>query len=254
MGDIDDLSLLLDEENEQGPRSHATPRELAVEQAFDSMEEARDGIKFLLQNRGIPFAVRYSCPLRFMVVCPKPNQPCDFVVSARYRKRTGQTHIIQCNLLHGCGVMLEANPSTTQGSWVCQTVQELIQDVPGANPGAVRNHVQRRSGNRISYSMAWRAASTVRERFNSNEELAFQLIRPFFQKINETMPGSTAVMHRTLDNCLLRTFVTLSPLMEALFNCKPVISFDACALKGKYKGVLMAATMMDGAGQILPLA
>jgi hypothetical protein len=46
----------------------------------------------------------------------------------------------------------------------------------------------------------------------------------------------------------------LSPLMNALLYCKPVLSFDACALKGKYNGVMMAATMIDGAGQILPLA
>jgi hypothetical protein len=45
-----------------------------------------------------------------------------------------------------------------------------------------------------------------------------------------------------------------APLMEALLHCKPILSFDACALKGTYKGILMAATMMDGAGQILPLA
>jgi hypothetical protein len=42
--------------------------------------------------------------------------------------------------------------------------------------------------------------------------------------------------------------------MNALVYCKPVLSFDACALKGKYKGVMMAATLIDGAGQILPLA
>jgi MULE transposase domain len=46
----------------------------------------------------------------------------------------------------------------------------------------------------------------------------------------------------------------LSPLMNALLSCKCILSFDACAPKGKYKVVLMAATMINGAGQILPLA
>ena len=183
-------------------------------------------------------------------------ETCDFVVTARFQKKTGCIKVIQCHLDHSCGIMLEGATSgaTLQGQWVTGHVNALLNDVPDASPAALRSHMVRRFGVTPSYHMAWRAACAIRKSLNSDEVIAFQLVQPLFSKLEQVMPGTVAVLERDLECRLLRTFVMLAPLMDAILHCKPILSFDACALKGTYKGILMAATMMDGAGQILPLA
>ena len=183
-------------------------------------------------------------------------ETCDFIVTARFQKKTGCIKVIQCHLDHSCGIMLEGATSgaTLQGQWVTGHVNALLNDVPDASPAALRSHMVRRFGVTPSYHMAWRAAWAIRKSLNSDEVIAFQLVQPLFSKLEQVMPGTVAVLERDLECRLLRTFVMLAPLMDALLHCKPILSFDACALKGTYKGILMAATMMDGAGQILPLA
>jgi hypothetical protein len=237
---------------------HRLPLPVLLERTYDSMDTARQSIKQQLQDSGLPSATKFANRIRYCLVCPKnlsnTTQQCDFIVTARLQKNSGLVKVIKCNLMHSCGITLEASTFRPSGDWVCRQVNDLMRDVPHATPAVIWNHINRRFGVTPSYQMAWSAGYRTRKSLSTDEEMSFQLIGPFFNKLRCIMNGTIAVMERDTEKRLLRTFVMLSPLMEALLYCKPILSFDACALKGKYKGVLMAATMIDGAGQILPLA
>jgi MULE transposase domain len=243
-----------DENHVVGNPNYLQPVPLLLGRKYDSIDDARQAIKHQLQDSGLPSATKFSNKIRFCLVCPQSPHQCDFIVTARLQKKTGLVHVIKCNLTHSCGITFEASASRPSAGWICKQVNELMTDVPNATPAGIRNHIKRRFGVIPSYITAWRAACAARKNLNSDEEVAFQLIEPLFRKLRESMDGTVAVMQRDVENRLLRTFVMLQPLVNALLFCKPILSFDACALKGKYKGVLMAATMIDGAGQILPLA
>jgi hypothetical protein len=75
-------------------------------------------------------------------------ETCDFVVTARFQKKTGCIKVIQCHLDHSCGIMLEGATSgaTLQGQWVTGHVNALLNDVPDASPAALRSHMVRRFG------------------------------------------------------------------------------------------------------------
>jgi hypothetical protein len=52
-----------------------------------------------------------------------------------------------------------------------------------------------------------------------------------------------------------RFFVSLAACsLGFLAGCRPYISLDACHLKGKFNGVLAAATCVDGNNSLFPLA
>jgi hypothetical protein len=88
----------------------------------------------------------------------------------------------------------------------------------------------------------------------SDEVRSFQLIQPYFTKLQSKMPGTLAFMTRDVDKRLLRTFVILKPMVTAFRSCLPVLSLDACHMTSRFKGVLMSATMVDGEHQTQLLA
>jgi hypothetical protein len=216
--------------------------------------DARQSIKHQRQDSGLPSATKFANMIQFCLFAPQSPQQCDFIVTARLQKKTGLVHVIKCNLTHSCGITFEVSASRPSAGWICKQVNELMRDVPNAAPAGTRNHIKRWFGVNPSYITAWRAACATRKSPNSDEEVAFQLIEPLFSKLGESMNGTVAVMQRDVENPLLRPFVMLPQLMNAFLSCKPILSFDACALKEKYKCLMVAATMIDGAGQILPLA
>ncbi|KAD1995861.1 hypothetical protein E3N88_42052 [Mikania micrantha] len=53
----------------------------------------------------------------------------------------------------------------------------------------------------------------------------------------------------------LRFFISLYACAKGFLDgCRPYISLDACHLKGKFNGVLVAATGVDGNSSIFPVA
>jgi hypothetical protein len=129
-----------------------------------------------------------------------------------------------------------------------------MTDVNNVTPSDIQNHLRRELGRSVHYKVGWRARRQFIEQQNTSAEVSYQLILPFFEWINTNIPGSIAVAERDSIGRFRRSFVLLEPLIRSLMNTKPLLSFDACSLKGPYKGILMCATMTDGLTQILPLA
>jgi hypothetical protein len=51
-----------------------------------------------------------------------------------------------------------------------------------------------------------------------------------------------------------RCFFSFDACRTAVENCQPVVCLDACHIRNKYKGVVLAACSIDGDGGIVPLA
>jgi hypothetical protein len=233
--------------------------EKPFQDSYESMDAARIAIKDVLHVRGLPFYSRKSSRFHWTLGCPKlkwdPPVECDFIVTANYQKRSGRVRIIKCRLDHTCGCMLEGTKNLrVKTDWVYRQSNKLLQEAPSSTPADIVQDMRKRFGVVVSYKMAWKVKQNFQLALSTNEDLAFQLIQPFFAKLEQRMPGTLTVFERDDDKRLLRTFVLLKPLADALKSCKPMLSLDACELRSTYKGVIMVATMMDGAGQMLPLA
>ena len=67
--------------------------------------------------------------------------------------------------------------------------------------------------------------------------------------------SSTVYFELDESNCFSRFFFCFKASREGFIHgCRKVIGLDACHLKGKYKGVLLGATVIDGNSGLFPLA
>ena len=230
---------------------------------WPSMEAAKDDIKGYLQSRNIPSRTRQSNKQRYELVCPRmkwdPPVSCDFIIAAwRYDRKDGVIRIHKSSLNHSCGCMLEAGSRYNMrynSKWAGMQTMGLIHDVSRqTRPVHIQASLRRQFGASVSYRTALRGRDYVRRIQSSDVIKSFQLIKPYFTKLEKRMPGTHTALERDREDRLLRTFVMLSPLLDALRCSRPVMSFDACSLRGSYTGVLMATTIVDGEGHILLLA
>ena len=51
-----------------------------------------------------------------------------------------------------------------------------------------------------------------------------------------------------------RVFWAFGPLIEGFQHCRPVINIDGTFLYGKYRDMLLIASMWDGDNRLFPLA
>ncbi|XP_019251247.1 PREDICTED: uncharacterized protein LOC109230179 [Nicotiana attenuata] len=76
----------------------------------------------------------------------------------------------------------------------------------------------------------------------------------YFYILEETYPGSVVKLKKAADDCFLYAFVALCTSISGWQHCRPVVVVDGTFLKSAYRGIMLTASTMDGAGTILPLA
>jgi hypothetical protein len=259
--------MLQDEDIEHGgpATGHWRDDNMLVPNSIEwpSMIAAREDIKCYLQCRNIPSRTLRSTPQRYELVCPRtmwePPVTCEFHIAAwRYERREGTVLIYRSSLNHSCGCMLEGgsrNNMRYSSRWAGMRTIGLIQDVSRqVRPMHIQASLRRQYGANVGYRTTLRGRNYVRSMQSTDEVSSFQLIQPYFAKLEARMEGTHTALERDREDRLLRTFVLLRPLVESLRWCRPVLSVDACHLQGNYTGTVMLATMVDGEGRIILLA
>ncbi|XP_026428399.1 uncharacterized protein LOC113324294 [Papaver somniferum] len=103
-------------------------------------------------------------------------------------------------------------------------------------------------------SLANEFNKTMKNLYGSYEE-QYKKIPAFCEMVKEKMPGSVASFsYGSTDNTFLSMTLCFKPAIEGFLDgCRKIIGLDDCHLYGKYGGVLMVATGLDGHNGLLPL-
>jgi hypothetical protein len=228
---------------------------------WKSMKEAREAIATVLFRRSLPSYTLHSSRDRLELQCPRTKQgvTCTFVLSAaREAIRNRRVRITRSCLEHTCGCTedMKDGPGGRRLRVPTGGVGRRAAangGVGGAAPpfAAIQGPPPRLAG-LMGTTWAWQRP--VPRPPQDDEELSYQLIRPYFSKLERRMPGTVTHLERDDGGRLLRTFVLLAPLATALKWFKPVLCFRAWNLQWGRGGVLMACTMRDGSGQTQLLA
>ncbi|XP_026442958.1 uncharacterized protein LOC113342733 [Papaver somniferum] len=186
---------------------------------------------------------------------------CPFFISGIVKKGEGKTFILMgFNLDHNCNGNKEdmskcANPSYVADWYYEKTKSELgiNEPVPCADDLATQFNKARKVN--IRYHTAWRARVKVLEKINGNYEKSYKLVPAFCEMVKERNPGSIATFsYGTKDNTFLSMTICFKATMDGFFaGCRKVIGLDACHLYGKYAGVMLHATALDGQNGLPPL-
>ncbi|KAH0743259.1 hypothetical protein KY290_031252 [Solanum tuberosum] len=106
----------------------------------------------------------------------------------------------------------------------------------------------------INYSLAWRAKEKALISLRGTTSASYNKLLAYLYMMDITYPGSHIRLKKTDKNEFLYLFVALNSFIQGFDHCKPVIVVDGSHLRGPYNGTFVAASTMDGAGHIFPLA
>ncbi len=108
-------------------------------------------------------------------------------------------------------------------------------------------------GEVIPYSAAYRALTVESKAASEEQKLSLQLLIPFLEKLKKANAGSFVLYVRNEDLTMKSLCLFPSLMNESLKFVRPIISLDATHVKSKYKGTLLAATVLSATNKLYPL-
>lgn len=106
-----------------------------------------------------------------------------------------------------------------------------------------------------TYQQAWRAKEVILAAIYSSFEDAFNALPQYCRDIERNNPGSTLVLELLIEEHQFRCmFVCYGACASGFYFYRPVLGLDGTTLKSKYQGILLAATGVDAANALFPLA
>ncbi|XP_026417214.1 uncharacterized protein LOC113312691 [Papaver somniferum] len=178
---------------------------------------------------------------------------CPMFIYGRVMKGEGNTFtLISWNLKHTCNEDVKGENRCANPSFVADWYMERLETLGNKNnipdPESLANEFNKTMKVNIKYHTAWRARNIVLQKLYGSYEEQYKKIPAFCEMVKEKMADSVASFsYETTDNTFLSMTLCFKPVIEGFFvGCRKVIGLDAFHLYGKYGGVLMAATGLDG--------
>ena len=189
-----------------------------------------------------PFKVFLSDSERFEVVCPVDG--CAFRLNIRAQK-DNHFHITKMNYAHTC---CSFTPTITRALVFSKTLR-FIADRPKVTIPELTDSFRRSFGVNVTTATLERCLNEVHKSFGGDAQ--FWTIKSFLQAFVERNPGSTTWFQDN-DGEFLMAFLSPAVCVHAFNNSTRVIALDACHVKARYGGVIMALTVLDGDGCVFP--
>ncbi|XP_077249250.1 uncharacterized protein LOC143888711 [Tasmannia lanceolata] len=128
-------------------------------------------------------------------------------------------------------------------------------------PTLIRAYIKDKWGITISYVKAFNAKVIIHEKMCGNAEASYRILPAYAEEMERCNPGTIMCVYRSRqlwtggDNTFCRLFWSFGPSIRAFSRTiRLLILIDGTHLRGKYKGILLAVTAVDGDGGLFPLA
>ncbi|GJR84523.1 uncharacterized protein Tco_0155308 [Tanacetum coccineum] len=149
------------------------------------------------------------------------------------------------------------NRRATQG-WIVSIVTDKVRSDGDVSVAKLRKWLTKHYSVDIPYHRVFRGKEQAYSDTYGKWDDSFLRMNDFREELNNRNPGSVVkIDFEMIDDkkCFKRFFISLAACSKGfLAGCRPYISLDACHLKGKFNGVLAAATCIDGNNSIFPVA
>ncbi|CAN6277822.1 unnamed protein product [Urochloa humidicola] len=222
-----------------------------VGQVFEGPKEFRDALhKYAIAHR---FHYRFIKNDSSRVTAECTDEGCAWRIHAS-KSHAKEFAIKKVFGTHTCESETIKSHRLASQKWVASVIKEKIRDSPNYRPRDIANDLQREYGLSLNYSQAWRGkAIAQKELYSSHEEACNQL--PWFcQRIVETNPGSVATLE-ALEDSKFRFFVAFNASLRGFeHGCRPLLFLDLISVRSNKHWKLLAATSVDGEGDIFPVA
>ncbi|CAM8878345.1 unnamed protein product [Rhodiola kirilowii] len=131
---------------------------------------------------------------------------------------------------------------------------EAFRDNPNWDIKAFRLHVKREFAVEVTYKKCWRAKRRALTVIEGSVGEQYKLLKDYCATLKMYNPGSSVYL-TTAAGHFQRIYICLDACKRGfLTGCRPIISLDACHLKGAYNGQIHSAVGRDGNDNMFPIA
>ncbi|TXG51444.1 hypothetical protein EZV62_023968 [Acer yangbiense] len=144
--------------------------------------------------------------------------------------------------------------------WVANRFKSLIEENPDININFLGSEIHRFYGITIPTWTLYRAKNRVLDSTTIEYAECYDKLYSYGHMVRETNPGSVALLKTispapSTHSKFQRFFISFFAQKHGfIFGCWPFIGLDGCHLKGKFPGVITAATAIDANFGVFPVA
>ncbi|KAI3931708.1 hypothetical protein MKW92_026328 [Papaver armeniacum] len=230
------------------------PGKMLVKCAFQNKQLFKKHLKRYCVKENKQFKCKKSCLQQVRAQCRfKDRDDCKWFVYAIRVEGESTIFIRSVNLEHTCVGDPKSFNRSADPDLVKDVVLEKLKHSSGSfipKPRNIAEDFSMLHNIKIPYICAWKAWNLVLEEMFGDYEESYAEVPKFCSMVADTNPGSVAKFtygRKEYDNLFS---VPMKGFQDA---CRGVVGFDACHLTGKWGGVLMAATSLDGENRLVSL-
>ncbi|KAM3355863.1 hypothetical protein P3S68_022577 [Capsicum galapagoense] len=134
------------------------------------------------------------------------------------------------------------------------TAPKLVNYKRIITPNDIIEDIKRELGLDIDYMKVWWAKESSLKMLRGRPAGGYKKMPTYVYMLNSIYPNSHIRMHKSPDNQFMYLFVALQPFIRGFEYCRPIVVVDDSHMRGPYQGTFVSASILDGAGYILPLA
>ncbi|MCL7049550.1 hypothetical protein MKW94_007181, partial [Papaver nudicaule] len=179
---------------------------------------------------------------KWIIYCSPVNNKVTFKCKTGYFEHT-------CDTTHGI-----INP-LARARWVFRMMLDKFKAHPNYKPKNFQAEIKREHKVEISYMTAWHARHLCIERVMGNFEESYSFLPEFCSQLLKKNPGSVATVKWDDKGKFVHCCIAYKVCIDGWVNGgRPLLGLDGTHLWGKYLGVLLAITALDGNNGLYPIA
>ncbi|GJZ26685.1 uncharacterized protein Tco_0570938 [Tanacetum coccineum] len=252
--DEDDVEIASDKVETKS--NHKKSRTMKVNSRFQNVLEFKRALNHHAVINEFEYFIEKSDLERVTARCA--HKKCPWRIHASLMQDKVTFEVKNLKETHTCmRSNMGGNKHATQG-WIASVLTDKIKSDGDATVTELKSWLMKNYNVNLPYHKVFRGKEQAYTDMYGTWDDSFIQLGDFKEELQNRNPGSVVDIDFEMvggKKCFKRFFISLVACSKGfLAGCRPYISLDACHLKGKFNGVLAAATSIDGNNGIFPVA
>ncbi|KAJ0972417.1 hypothetical protein J5N97_020376 [Dioscorea zingiberensis] len=204
------------------------------------------------------FSINYikSDPGRVTARCA--SKDCPWRVHASRLPEEGAFQVKTMQKEHLCSSINKSGNKMATKYWVADRVIEWLRNEGELAPSELRRRLVEKYHVELPYHRVWRGKEIAMSIIHGCWDNSYLKIMSFKEELVRRNHGTIVKLDKFQQDDgwhFRRIFISISTCsIGFLTGCRLFLGLDGCHLKGKFKGVMLTATAIDGANRLFPVA
>ena len=156
---------------------------------------------------------------------------------------------------HTCTGVNRVENMHASAKWIAKNILPNVKAKNDITPMEVVRLIHQKFQLNISYNKAWRGIGYAKQTLYGDVDDSYSYAEDLRDLLLAKNPVSHIVVETEGHNhSFLRMFFCFKLSIDGFLNgCRPFMGLDGCHLRGKYLGMLLSATALDGNNGLFPI-